>query len=499
MIRPLLLALATLCALSFIEARAADAPLRVLFLGDRGHHVPADRAAQLIPVMASRGIEVDYTEKLSDLNAKTLGRYDALLIYANIDKIEDDQVKALLDYVAKGGGFVPVHCASFCFHNSPEYIALVGAEFQRHGTDVFDVKTLDPNHPTMKGLEPFRTWDETYVHHKHNEKDRTVLQTRADRDHDEPWTWVRTHGKGRVFYTAYGHDARTWGHPGFHDLIERGVRWAAAKGEVRDGRPRVASAGLKPFEYGTGKVPNYVPSAKWGTQAEPIRRVQKPLAPAESAKHMVAPSGFEVKLFAAEPEITKPITMAWDHRGRLWIVETTDYPNDKRSSKSGNDRIKILEDTDGDGRADKFTVFAEGLNIPTSLVFSNGGVIVHQAPDTLFMKDNDGDDKVDEDARADHWLGHQRHARRPEQPALRLRQLDLRHRRLLVVPRQGRRRGAQLRPGALSVQARRLEARVPAQHEQQLVGRRLQRGRPAVRLDGQRLPERLPADPQPLL
>ena len=141
---------------------------------------------------------------------------------------------------------MPVHCASYCFLNSPKYIALVGAQFQRHGTGEFDTKIVDPSHPIMKGFVPFRTWDETYVHTKHNDKDRHVLQTRAEGQSDEPWTWVRTEGKGRVFYTAYGHDARTWQEPGFHDLIERGIRWASAKGEVFDSRGRVA-AGLPPL------------------------------------------------------------------------------------------------------------------------------------------------------------------------------------------------------------------------------------------------------------
>ena len=66
----------------------------------------------------------------------------------------------------------------------------------------------------MKGFGGFASWDETYVHHKHNEKDRIVLEQRVEGKFAEPWTWVRTHGKGRVFYTAWGHDARTWSHAG---------------------------------------------------------------------------------------------------------------------------------------------------------------------------------------------------------------------------------------------------------------------------------------------
>ena len=72
--------------------------------------------------------------------------------------------------------------------------------------------------------------------------------------------------------------------------------------------------------------------------------------------------------------------MTWDHKGRLWIAESTDYPNTKRRDGQGRDRITICEDTDGDGRADSFKVFAEGLNIPTSLLCRDGGVIVLQAP-----------------------------------------------------------------------------------------------------------------------
>ncbi len=376
---------------------AARPALRVLFLGDRGHHRPADRAAQLKPVLAGRGIDVTYTEKMSELNRETLGRYDALLIYANTESITPEQEKALLDYVEEGGGFVPLHCASYCFLNSPKYIALVGAQFQRHGTGVFDTKVVDEKHPIMKGFEPFRTWDETYVHRKHNEKDRHLLQVRDEAGKDEPWTWVRTQGKGRVFYTAYGHDARTWQQPSFHDLVERGIRWASAKGEVFDSRSRVA-AGLPPFTFAQSpvEIPNYLPGRQWGTQGEPIRKMQNPLSPEESKRHLVLPAGFEAKLFAAEPEIFKPLCMTWDHLGRLWIAESTDYPNTKRRDGQGRDRITVCTDTDGDGRADSFKVFAEGLNIPTSLLVADGGLIVLQAPDTLFLKDTDGDGRADQ-------------------------------------------------------------------------------------------------------
>src|SRR4051812_35281939 len=165
--------------------------LGVLFLGDQGHHRPADRAAQLIPVLRSRGINVLYTEKLDDLNRDTLARFDALIIYANITEIGPAQERALIDYVEGGGGLVPLHCASYCFLNSPKYIAMVGAQFLRHGEGQVETKIVDPAHPIMKGFEPFRTWDETYVHQKHNETNRRILQVRPEGQGEEPWTWVR--------------------------------------------------------------------------------------------------------------------------------------------------------------------------------------------------------------------------------------------------------------------------------------------------------------------
>ena len=206
-------------------AHAKD--LNVLFLGDNGHHRPRERFVQLQPVLAARGVKMVYTDKVSDLNPDNLKGYDAIALYANIGTIDPPQAKALLDYVAAGGGFVPLHCATYCFRNNDEVVALMGGQFKRHGVGTFRTTIAQSDHPIMKGFGGFESWDETYVHHLHNEENRTVLAYRVDAEGREPWTWVRTHGKGRVFYTAWGHDKRTWGNAGFQNLVERGIRWAA--------------------------------------------------------------------------------------------------------------------------------------------------------------------------------------------------------------------------------------------------------------------------------
>jgi putative membrane-bound dehydrogenase-like protein len=111
-------------------------------------------------------------------------------------------------------------------------------------------------------------------------------------------------------------------------------------------------------------------------------------------RYTQVPADFDLQLFAAEPDVVKPIGMAWDERGRAWVVEARDYPHGLvDEGELGKASIKICEDTDGDGRADKFTVFADKLNLATSLVFVNGGVLVAEARHMLFLKDTNGDDR----------------------------------------------------------------------------------------------------------
>ena len=167
-----------LCSICVPTATAAD--LRLLFMGDNGHHQPGRRFEELAPALAERGIELQYTDQMKDLNPETLAKFDGLVLYANIDQIEDSQARALLKYVADGNGFIPLHCATFCWRNNAEIVALMGAQFQRHGGRVFTTQVVAADHPIMKGYGSFTSWDETYIHHLHNEKNRTVLEFRVE-------------------------------------------------------------------------------------------------------------------------------------------------------------------------------------------------------------------------------------------------------------------------------------------------------------------------------
>jgi putative membrane-bound dehydrogenase-like protein len=382
-------------------------------------------------------------------------------------RISPAQEAGLLKFVEEGKGFIPLHCASFCFQNSDKIIELVGAQFARHGGEVFSTVITEPEHPLMKDFGGFASWDETYVHRRHNE-DRTVLERReqgvqGEGQTSEPWTWVRRYGKGRVFYTAWGHDLRTWNNPGFQNLLERGIRWACGgdpalvpalafvqappgseedpnqgqggprrrRGGRRGGQGGPAPAGaqgdqsvygqflasrfeppkmvdgggdIEAFEYDDvgPQVPHYRPrpGERQGRGQRGGGRehhdMQLPVSPEKSITYAMRPEKFEIELYASEADLgPKPVSITWDARGRAWVCETIDYPNEWRENGEGRDRIRICEDTNGDGKADKFTVFAENLSIPYTLAFYRGGVIAQNGGYTIFLKDTNGDDKAD--------------------------------------------------------------------------------------------------------
>ncbi|HZZ73633.1 MAG TPA: PVC-type heme-binding CxxCH protein [Pirellulales bacterium] len=115
------------------------------------------------------------------------------------------------------------------------------------------------------------------------------------------------------------------------------------------------------------------------------------LTPAQAIAKMKVPEGFKVELVASEPDIINPVAMAIDERGRFWITESVEYP--RKSAGAGKDRIKILEDTTGSGKADKITVFVDNLNIPSGIQVGHGGVWVADSPDILFYPGADKDGK----------------------------------------------------------------------------------------------------------
>jgi len=368
---------------------AAAGPIRVLFLGhdNKELHNSSAYAPLLMEKLGREAIYFDYFTDPSCLNEGTLMHYDAVMLYGNHDVITPAQFEALNTFIESGRGFLPIHSASACFGNDPRFIALVGGRFRRHGGEVFKPEIIDKNHPIFAGVQEWETWDETYEHDQHNQQGRTLLMERVEPVRREPWTWVRQQGRGRVFYTASGHDERTWQNKDFQLMLRNAIVWAIGDARRADWE-RFLSSREQEKREANPHVANYE------KRPAPIT-FQHPFNVKGSMERTQVPADMRLELFAAEPDIKKPIALAWDERGRCWVAETSDYPHEISPDGSGGDRIVICEDTNNDGRADKFTVFADKLNIPTSLVLVNGGAIVAQPPRLLFLKDTNGDDKAD--------------------------------------------------------------------------------------------------------
>src|SRR5262249_28507220 len=121
------------------------------------------------------------------------------------------------------------------------------------------------------------------------------------------------------------------------------------------------------------------------------------LPPEEALKSFTLASGFEINLFASEvefPDLKKPVAMAFDARGRLWVTTAPSYPM-YLPGQPIDDKILVLEDTKGAGKADKASVFADGLYLPTGLALGDGGVYVGCQPNVWFLKDTKGTGTAD--------------------------------------------------------------------------------------------------------
>src|SRR5690606_6146548 len=164
-------------------------PLHLLVLGhDQRHHDSHALFPLLAAPLARLGIQMTHVDTPAEaFDAERLQYYDGVVIYGNHMEITPEQEQALVDFVEGGKGLVAIHSASYMFIKAPRYIPLVGGQFLRHGAGEFAAEIVAPDHPVMQGLEPFTTWDETYVHTRHNPENRTVLMERVDENGREPY------------------------------------------------------------------------------------------------------------------------------------------------------------------------------------------------------------------------------------------------------------------------------------------------------------------------
>ncbi len=193
----------------------------------------------------------------------------------------------------------------------------------------------------------------------------------------------------------------------------RPMNWAFLNGDRttqpyskdwRDADKRIFPEEMKDFEPLLKLAAENIRAALAGKPATPIGvrssipvepPSAKPQSPGEELASFQILDGFEVNLFASEEDgVVKPIQMRWDERGRLWVACAVSYPQIKPGEKA-NDYVLVCEDTDGDGRADRFHKFVEGLFMPSGIELGDGGLYVAQGTELLHFRDTDGDDMAD--------------------------------------------------------------------------------------------------------
>jgi putative heme-binding domain-containing protein len=213
---------------------------------------------------------------------------------------------------------------------------------------------------------------------------------------DKSWIHLQDYRMVNGWYVYGGR--RTWDHETFPREYNKIRQMAAARDEaiwaVAAGLPTPAIDDAKTEEL-------IVPPTRFGA---PVQKYSEPpelryLSPSEFIASTVVAEGLEIKLFADEtrfPELAKPVQLNFDNRGRLWVACMPTYPQWRPGDKRPDDKLVILEDTDGDGTADKSKVFYDKLHCPTGFEFFNGGVLVVDQPRLIWLKDTDGDDVADQ-------------------------------------------------------------------------------------------------------
>ena len=210
---------------------------------------------------------------------------------------------------------------------------------------------------------------------------------------DKSWFWRNDYRMLNGVH-AYGQRWAPYGNENYPEEIEK-IRqmtvlrdqniWNIAQGKATS--IEVDDSNTRPL---TKIETNYKPSKKNGSTTY--------LEEAEALKKFTLPEGYAVSVFATEkefPNLGNPVQMRFDNRGRLWVSTVPSYPHYKPGGERPNDKLLIYEDTDGNGRADKETVFADGLHVPIGFELAPEGVYISEEPYLTIHKDTDGDDRAD--------------------------------------------------------------------------------------------------------
>ncbi len=366
--------------LTLVAAGQETAPLRVAIRAGpkthgEGQHDHPRFLQDWSKLLRERGCEVVTSIDFPD--EEELAASDVLVLYAaegaSIHGAERERLERFLARGSPGTGLVVLHDA-VC-GDDPQWFQTVAGGAWEHGRSRYlegeiGLVFADREHPITRGVANFDFQDEIYWD-LHLDPRAHVLANAFHTPFDvTPQMWVLEAGSHRAFVSLQGHEHASFSHPAWRTLLLRGIAWAG----WREADLLTTADERELLRYPPGG----------------------PLAPEAAAASFQLHPDFEIGLVASEPLVVNPISLDWDARGRMWVALTPGYPEKQESSGlPARDAIVILEDGDGDGRLEGRRVFAEGLDLVTSLVFHEDGVIVAQSPEILLLRDTDGDDRAD--------------------------------------------------------------------------------------------------------
>ncbi|HKX63239.1 MAG TPA: PVC-type heme-binding CxxCH protein [Verrucomicrobiae bacterium] len=369
----LLLAMMLLGFLLASQAQAAK-PLRIFIRASAKTHGPGAHdyprfLADWTTLLRERGAQAQGALRFP--TRAELNETDVLVLYASdgADVAPADR-NNLESYLRWGGGMVVLHdgiCGS-----DPEWFARIAGGAKKHGVTNWQTGRVslyvNSDHPITAGLSNFDLDDELFYHIQMAPEARVLATTFHTANEIVPQMWTYEKRRSRVFVSVQGHKYTTFSLPHYRGVLLRAIAWAGRR-EI-DSLTRVDE--LAHFRYPEGG----------------------PIAPEKAASRIQISPEFTLSLVAAEPLIANPISVEWDSRGRMWVAVTPEYPFKEGKGRS-RDAIVILDDTDGDLRMDRRSVFYEGLVLPTSFVHWKDGVIVAQAPEILVLRDRNGDGRAE--------------------------------------------------------------------------------------------------------
>lgn len=426
-------------ALLVAPAFAAEQPLRVFIRSGPKTHGPGQHdhprfLAEWTKLLNDRGARATGADKFP--SAAQLAETDVLILNApeagNFPAAEERA--ALETFLKRGGGLVVIHAAAVS--RDPDwYKTIIGGSW-RFGTTKWleapmHLYFTDRKHPITQGASNWAMEDEIYYDMDILPEARVLATAYTPKAHDtggrgnkeaqeraakavaerkavniydvqpQMWTYERTVSGGakpyRAFVSIPGHRYENFNRPNYRAILLRGIAWAGQRANVDElCREEELGDALRYPEGG-------------------------PTHPTRAAAKLEVHPEFNLSLVASEPLINKVMNIDWDEKGRLWVCETPEYPNgrktlnapswkdsgtvDANQQREPEDRISILSDTNGDGVMDRKHVFADKLELVTSFVLYKNGVIAATAPDIWFLEDTNGDEIADKRTKLYTGLG----------------------------------------------------------------------------------------------